>query len=462
MAAKPFLAGTAGTMATNVGLGATMGALGTETGDQAAGAAQEGALAGAFGLAGNMVARVKAGREGMRAAREAQQLAPALNDAQAALIEGAQRAGLKVTPGQALNSPQLRQIEASATSSPMFSPYWQGIKSENQRTLSSLAARAMGVEADNVGPAVLAKAEYQLSKDFEQIGREIGQVSTDKLGKKLDQLASEEATALLPRMELEAIAKRFARGKEGRAKAVGGQVVDMIDGPSLMRERSNIAGEMRDAFANNDATRGKLFANALEAIDDTIRDAAVKTAQGNEAGGARLAKLYDQTRDRWSVLRSMYRGAATMSGDVNMGRAEQIMRKSDARGYVGRADEIGQSLQRRGAADGGDALGSYYDALRFSNDKLGKDIVGDSGTATRLALGGAFEGGIIPTAGRAARALTAGPLARRYMGSDPRALAAWEAARKQSAVAGWMSGQASGGAAGRGVGGVLDDGTPVE
>jgi hypothetical protein len=449
------MGGTAGTMATNLGTAGVLGALGAESGDMGSGAAQDMALAGATGLAGNMVARIREGRKALSAAREASgPIATSLNEAERGIIEGAQAAGMMVTPGQRLNNPQMRRIEAMASSSPVLSPYWDKIKADNQTRLASLAAKAMGVEADNVGPAVLARAEGQLNQQFNEIGQQIGQVSTGKLQKKLDELAAEESTALLPRMELESIARRFARGKQAREFAAPGEA-DTITGAMLMRERSNIAGEMRDAFAANDSTRGKLFANVLEAIDDTARDAAEKTAKGGpDPAGFDLAARYDRARDQWSVLRSMYRGAATPDGAVKAGRADQIMRKSDASGFVGRAGDDGELLLRTGKVPGDD-LGRYYDALRFSTSRLGKDIVGDSGTATRLGSGGFFEGGLLPASGRALRAVSAGPLARAYMNQGGQL--EWMQAAQASALAGFNRGQAAGASAGRGLSGGLEE-----
>jgi hypothetical protein len=302
-------------------------------------------------------------------------------------------------------------------------------------------------------------AEEQIGRSFEDIGRRIGQVDTGPLKKRLAELAEEESTSLLPRVELESILTRFERGAGARAGAAAGEAADTVPGAALMRERSRIAGQMRDAFQKGDSTLGNLYGDVVDAMDDAVRESARRTL-GSRAEGRAVAEAYDDARGRWSVLRAMERGGSTIDGQVLPGKAAQILGRSDKTGFWGRADEAGQTLQRRGTGQAGeDAVGDLYDGLRFASSQLGKDIVGDSGTATRMATSGLFEGGLTASVGRAAayaaRRAVAGPLARRYMEASPEAAQAWQAGLRQSALSGWMAGNTGGAVAARGMGAIL-------
>lgn len=441
----------------NLAMGAAQSVLGSQSGHFADDAMSGLGWSGGGMLAGNIVSRVRAGRAAIAEARDAQAAAAALRAQTAgldageqAVIDGARRAGMHVTPGQALNDPMMRQLEASASSNPVLSPYWQGMKQENAAQLNRLTARAMGVEADDVGAAVRAQAEKQIGDTFKEVGADLGSVPTGQLHKELQRLAAEEATQGLPTRDAFGVLRTFEQGVKGRAKAIGAEegIPDVMAGKDLIDMRSKVARQMRDAFANNKSDRGEVLGDVLEVIDDAIGQAALKT------GKPGLVSLYDEARERWTVLRAVNRGGATPDGQVAVGRMAQVLNQSDKTGFWGRADATGKTLQRTGTGKlGEDALGDLYDGIRFASSRIGKDIVGDSGTATRLATSGVFEGGLLPTIGRAVsyagRRAIVGPLAERYMAMSPEAAQAWQSGIRQGAMAGWMAGNTGGATVGR-------------
>jgi hypothetical protein len=463
---KDWATGGVGRVLTNSVLSAAQGGLGSTSGELGADALEGLGWAGGGMLGGNVVQRVKAGRAAIaesRAATAAQAAAgQGLDEAQQGIVDGARRAGMHVTPGQALNDPMMRQLEASASSNPVLSPYWQQLKQENAGQLNKLAARAMGQEADNVGPGVRAAAEHAIGRDMEDIAHSIGQVNTGPLKKRLGEIAQEESTALFPRVEVDKLVHRFEQGFAARSGAVAGEAADLVPGAALMRERSRVSSQMRDAYQRGDSSLGNLYGDIVDALDDSVRDSARRTL-GSRAEGSAVAARYDEARSRWSVLRALERGGSTIDGQVKPGMLANIMGKSDKTGFWGRADEAGQTLQRRGTVNPGeDKVGELYDGLRFASSQLGKDIVGDSGTATRLAVSQMFEGGVLPAAGRvaaaAARRVLVGPLARRYMAASPEAAQAWQAGVQRSAMTGWAAGNTGGAAAGRAVEAALPPG----
>jgi len=376
-------------------------------------------------LASNIGARVWAGKRALEQARNVgAPMAGQLSAAEQDLIAGAKRAGLAITPGQAAGSPQMRQLEASLSSNPVTSRVFQEMEQHNVQQLDTLAARAMGVsDAVDVGMATRATAEAQLAKKFEDVGKAIGPVDTAGLQKSLRELAKEESTALLPRTELDSLMARFDRGAANRGVADASAGADQVSGVALMRERSRIARQMRDAFARNDSSAGELYGNVLEAIDEAAKKAAIRSARGDPSAGEALARAYDTARSEWAVLRAMDRGGATIDGHVLPGQAARLMKSSDKTGFWGRADDAGNTLARKGGAQlGHDPIGDFYDALRWRASQLGRPIVGDSGTATRMYSGQMLQGAsAMQLAGMAAKRLTLDPVVRGYSSMSPEA-----------------------------------------
>jgi hypothetical protein len=415
-----MLAGRAGQIATGIGTGAVTGALGSESGDMGEGAAIGGALSGIGSMAGQMVSRVTKGIAARSAARGGGPMAGGgLNAAEAGIVEGAQRAGMKVLPGQASGSPVARQWEAGLASHPLTSKAFQEIEQANRQQLNSLAAKAMGVEADNVGAEVRTLAANQIAQQFDDIGRKIGTVETKPLQAALQNIADEEATAVLPAAGIKSIMRQFSEGAAGRQVAAGG-VADEVTGAALMKGRSQAAKKMRDAFANNRSEEGDVYARVVDAFDDVITRAA-KANVGEDIAGA-----YDKTRAQWSVLRAMDRGGAALDGNVQVGNAARIMSQSDKGGFARAATEGagGRPLQQGTGTLGENALGDFYDALRFRASPIGRPIVGDSGTATRSAVGQWLQGGstlgtVANVAGNQARRMAVNPVMRAYSRMSP-------------------------------------------
>lgn len=407
-----------------IGAGAGLSAITSQSGELGFDAAI-GAALGAGGMgAQNIVQRVVSGRAAAREARTAARAAASeLTQGEREVIDGARRAGMVVLPGQAAGNKFMRQMEASMASHPMTSGVFAEVEQANKAQLNRLAARAMGVDgADSVSAEVRAVAEQQLSQRFEQVGRAIGPVDTAPLQKALRELGKEESTALLPRTELDNIMARFERGQGARSMAVAGEPVDQVSGVALMRERSRIARQMRDAYARNDSSAGELYGNVLNAMDEAVERAAIRTARGDPSAGEALLRQYSSAREQWNVLRAMDRGGASIDGNVMPGQAARLIRSGDKGGFWGLADDAGQTIQKRGTGIvGQNPTGDFYDALRFAGSQIGRPVVGDSGTATRLSLTQAMQGGMVAVGITGARRFAESRLARAYAGMSPQA-----------------------------------------
>ena len=384
----------------------------------------EGALWSAGGMgASNLSQRIWSGAKAGIAARGGE-VASKLHDEEQRIVEGAQRAGMRVTPGQQLGDPTMRQFEDSLSSNPMMGRVFSEIDRHNTEQLNTLAARAMGVNANHVGSGVLARAEAQIGQSFDEIGKRIGVVDAAPIKKALTELAADESVAVLPKTQINHILNRFGAGEKARTAAAGG-VVDQVTGPALMRERSELAGEMAAAYRRHDPTLGNIYGKVIDVFDEAITKSAIRTAGGDFKAGEDLARLYDRTREQWTVLKTMERGGASIDGNVMGAQASNILRNSDKIRYMGRANEVGETTQRVGTGRlGEDALGDFYDALRFKGSQIGKPLLPPTGV--RNAFGNWLNsGGTLPSAvagvGAIGKRFTASPLARSYASMSPQA-----------------------------------------
>jgi hypothetical protein len=436
MAARLGTGTQLGRAAEAVALGGGLGAATSESGDMA-GDAGIGAGLGAVGsMAGQMVARISAGRRAAQEAAQAGGWAGTLTGGEREVLDAAQRAGMRVTPGQAIGSKAARDFEARLSSSPWTSAPFVQIDEANRLQLNSLAARAMGQEADNVGPAVRAQAADKIGAQFREVGRSMGPVDASPLKKALQDIEAEEGTAVFPLLEVKSLLRRFSEGEAGRVAATGGEEAQIVSGAALMRERSRIAKQMRDAYASNNSDRGELYGRVLAAIDETAKKALVANVGGKEA--ERIGALYDTARDQWNVLRALDRGGASPDGNVLAGQAARLVGQGDKTRY------LRGGLKGTGKP-GESPLGDFYDALRFSSSQLGRPSVGNSGTATRLGgaesllSGNGWEG----LTARAIRFATASPAAKLYARTSPESAAMLQGvARSMMAAQGGRAGSA--------------------
>jgi hypothetical protein len=383
--------------------------------------AMMGAGFGALGMGGQQLAsRVWNGRQALQAARAG---VSELTQGEREIIDGARRAGMAVLPGQASGNKFMRQMEASAASHPLMGGIFGELEQANKQQLNTLAARAMGIEgADSVSAEVRALAEHRIGQRFEAVGKAIGPVDTQPLQKALGELAKDETVALLPRTELDSLMARFERGQGARQVAVSGTKVDQVSGEALMRERSRIAKQMRDAYARNDSSAGDLYGNVLEAMDKAATKAAIRSAKGDPVAGLQLANEYTTAREQWNVLRAMDRGGASIDGNVLPGQASRLINSGDKTGFMGRANDAGLTTQKRGTGKLGESpAGDLYDALRFAHSQIGRPVVGDSGTATRMSLQTMMQGGLAGAAILSAKRFAQSTAARGYAGMSPEA-----------------------------------------
>ena len=350
----------------------------------------------------------------------AAQQAGNLNEAERDILSGARRVGLQLLPGQEAGNPTFRKIEAGLAANPFTSKFFDDVEQGNRSTLNRLAARAMGQEADNVGPAVRMAAEHQTGAMFDEVGKRLGRVDIDPMITQVEQMAARESLEGMPRMQIKTILHSLQGGQKERLAAVGADEGRFITGESMMTMRSTMSGKMRDAFNQGNSELGELYGDVLKVYDKAIEDAAVQMARKGGPAAGETVELYGRARDQWNVWRALDRGGATPDGHVNVAAMARNVGGGDKSGYIGRAGENGEQLMRRGSGTVSEnPVGDLYDGLRFFNSRIGKPAVPNTGGSV-----GAFNqwlnsGGTFPSIAKGTASLAATPLMKAYQNHSP-------------------------------------------
>jgi len=357
------------------GLGAVQGALSSESGDLVTDAATSGALGAAGSAVGsmlpaasqgarNMVSRIQAGRTERQTAAIAEALgAGRIDEATADLLTGAQRAGLRLTPGQLANSDAARKIEASLVSNPLTSGPFEAIDTANRIRIAELAGDAMGIGAvKQIGPNEINTAIDKVGKVFENVGSKIDGVDPADVAKIYRAAANAEAKVPGVRAF-----EPFAKAAESIAERMAADG-ELMTGAQLMNWRSKLVNEIqtlsRGSQPGTAGLRDAAWA-AVEGIDELIMAQAGKAAGGSGDEAFALARQYADARRQWKTIQAVT-DAVSAEGNVSAPKLHNILKRSDPVGY------------ERGR-DGS----NFYNAVRFAASQLGRPIVGNSGTATR-------------------------------------------------------------------------------
>ena len=312
--------------------------------------------AGAFG-AGMMVPM-----EGAEAAMQKQassQLAKIAPDA----LTGAQRQaaaaglplGMRLTPGQASGSKPLQQIETWAQSHPWTSGPFQKISSGNQTALNRTAAQSIGENADTVDSTVLGRAAERLGDTFENARSPNHTIMFDPTGTKgtLDSI-DQEFQGLLP------------NGMDLRGHPLVRQLSDLADrGHTTAEQLGQLSSKLGKAAYKQMTTPGgdRDLGQALYKVKDHADDV-LESSLGSEERGE-----YSNARGQYRNLMHLVSRTNTVNpstGNVSGVALANRLQQVDRPGFL-----FGRNTS------------PLYQAARFS--QAFKPLVGDSGTATRLA-----------------------------------------------------------------------------
>lgn len=363
-AMAPYLAIPAGAGSRLVGRGLTTVAprIGQAiAGSQIADGAIIGALSGAarYGTDTSALSGAAGGAAGGAIAQGIGKLiSPNLNrlsPSQSRIAGEAQALGARMTPGQATGSDLLRRIEAGMQSYPITSGPFSAVKAGNQALLNRSAAKAIGETAEAVSDDVLSQAQQRLSGVYKLVADDtkvpLGQGFASSLGK----VIQDSDGVLLHPLDADPM---FAKVME-RAQA----------GEASRRELQSLASKLGQRVRNlmrsdaGDRDMGIALGHVKDAVDDAL--------EGSLNGQTKV--LFRDARSQYRNLMTLMRPGVTneQSGDVSGAMLANTLRRTDKSFRFNRDGAAGDATDMRKLA-------------RFA--KAFPDIVGDSGTATRMAV----------------------------------------------------------------------------
>lgn len=306
----------------------------------------------------------------------------ALTAAQSDAARSGQSMGFQLTPGKQSGSAAQQQVEAMLMSRPETSGPFNAISASNQSLGNQIAARSIGIGTDDSGNVVSELSAPVLQSAQERIGavfdraRDIAAAPVDG-DSVLSSLASIESDHAGQYMSPGNAIYNNDLVKQFLSHAANGEA----SGAQLVSLSSNLGKSAKAQMTNpmGDRALGDALFQVKDVVDGTLQDAA----------GPELS-------DALGVARGQYRNLMNLtarqnivnpsSGNVNMKTLASALMQKDRSGFTFGGNES-----------------ELYNAARFA--QAFPDIVGNSGTATRMPLS-------IP---QAATNLAYGAASRAYM-----------------------------------------------
>ncbi len=327
---------------------APSGAAGVATGYLTADDPITGALLGGAGgvggtLLGSLLGRAAKSYAGKWAERTVQG-----TDDTANTLRQFQEMGGRLTPSQASGKPVSRMLDNAMTSNPVTAGAYRTIADKNKRMLTTLAAKAIGVNSDDLGPTALRAADDFLSNQFDDVAKRIKEIPVDTA-------MVDDITRLLRKGDVKPHLEALAVGK--------------LSGRAYMNLRSKLLKVTRSTKDTAD--------EAWDTIDDLD-----EIVEGLAPEGYKEA--YAAARERYKTLLALdkYRRGVT-GGEVNAqtleGAIEKVFGKQYTRNLSTRLPETKE----------------LFTAVRALADPRMAAHLGGSPTAERLMPWLALTGGLL-------------------------------------------------------------------
>jgi hypothetical protein len=226
-------------------------------------------------------------------------------------------AGGELSPGQMLDSPTLRRLEAPLDSAGMM----EGAKANNQRVLQKQIGDALGDPVADLSEEGLGNSAQRISRQFTDAVADVDIPLDDALAKRVNQLKGDSPYVEFPDV----------RGN--------------MSGKTYQDIRSKLAAMARTEAASATKTPGK-----LEYIDETI-DSLDNAFMQN--AGPESAAMLQEARTQWKVLKTLERGkAVTPDGTVNPASFKSAVNKNYGTGARrGRYGNTPTGKMLQGASD---------------------------------------------------------------------------------------------------------------
>lgn len=270
--------------------------------------------------------------------------------------------GFTLSTGERLNSNTLRQIEAGFRASPFAPPKLREIKAANQVNLNQKWGQAIGAgdQVDNITDDVLGASAERIAGRFQDAADQAkGGVDVSRLADEVAAIRAPRGESLLQNETVDALLERIG------ALSAREQPLGKVAARDFMATRSALNKQMRQAAVQGDGLLTEALQDVIDAMDTVFESSA----------GPEAAAIARGAREQWRFLTALERGQTlnTATGNVNARTAGTSLRRIFKR-------EAG-----RGSAEGlSDAGQTAIESTQVAN--YFGEIVGDSGTATRLSV----------------------------------------------------------------------------
>lgn len=277
----------------------------------------------------------------------------ALGQTQQRIAKEARSIGAKLTPGQATGSRFLQQLEAGMQSFPVTSGAINKIKAHNQTLLNRSASKTIGESAGEVGEETIDKAFTRLSGIYKTVADKTA-VNLGSFKGRLASIAADSDGVLLKPLDADPMfAKAIQHANSGQATRA-----------ELQSLASKLGQRTRSLMRSDAGDRdlGIAMLRVKEAVDDALEGSLTGTTK----------KLFADARGQYRNLMTLMKPGVVneQTGNVSGRVLANTLSRTD-RTFRRGANHSTTSADMRTMA-------------RFA--KGFPDIVGDSGTATRLAL----------------------------------------------------------------------------
>ena len=303
------------------------------------------------------------------------------------LVRQADDLGIALTTGMRTGIESLQRMEAGLSSNPLTSKPFDDLTRHNQKMINQLGARSMGESVTyaqaRIPGSMLGRVQERLNGEFEAVADAVPRVPLDdELMRALVETTQKHARGVARSKDTETFVKQIVEvaqqnGEPGSRFLTGRQTVDA---------RSALTRELQRASTAGDGNTMLGIYEIIDALDDAFARNASQES-GDVLGRWKIA------RDQWRIKDALEQGRAlSTGGNIKWRSLDGILRRRYPNEYL----------------RGGTGVMPIFDATKILTE-FG-DIVGDSGTATRIAaltlLESPIRSTIRGTVGRAVGAAT--------------------------------------------------------
>ena len=314
-------------------------------------------------------------------ARSADMPSTPLTQGQQQALQDAQQLGMQLPPGKMSGSRPQQLLEAAMESQPETSGPFNAMKQQSQKVLNSVAAKSIGVNADELSNPVLQQAKDQIGAVYDKVAtKTVAPIDPDAA---MNQLA--------------AIEKNYEGQYAGNNNISTHPLVQKYlnfaaDGGATGEQLQSLSSNLNKAAKNNmtsaggDRALGQALFDVKDAVDDSLQ-----------------SSLSPQMQAEFANARGNYRNL------MNLTTRNNVVNPSSGN-VNGQALANALMSRDRGGFTFGNNDSDLYKAARVI--QAFPDIVGNSGTATRAAGGLTLPGIAAHAAGAVASRAYMTPVAQ--------------------------------------------------